>query len=262
MNRCLSSVAVWVATTVIGLTSAANASAQVLGTFRWQLAPYCNVVTVRIEQKGALFELLGTEDRCDGSIPASTVNGSVHFDVSGPTVSGSLAIVRYYDGFVVNHTISLSQVTLGGGWKDDWGNSGTLVFNPPAPVAGNPRPLTMRGDYLITYPAPAGFSEGAASFAFARQLIAPPIAIAANVIPPGGTSTANCPGSVFNPEAAPGHLCIYERNRSSLVGSVRVFNTTTHEFFTTTPTGFALLISTSSAGQAWANGRWAVSVHH
>jgi hypothetical protein len=75
MNRRLSSVAVGVF--FIGLTSASSASAQVLGSnFRWQFAPYCNVVTLRIEQKGLVFELTGIDDGCDGAAPASTVNGS------------------------------------------------------------------------------------------------------------------------------------------------------------------------------------------
>jgi hypothetical protein len=32
-----------------------------------------------------------------------------------------------------------------------------------------------------------------------------------NVIGVGGVSTANCPGTVANPQAAPGHLCVYQQ---------------------------------------------------
>lgn len=35
--------------------AASTASAQVIGTFRWQFAPYCNVVTLRVEQKGDVY---------------------------------------------------------------------------------------------------------------------------------------------------------------------------------------------------------------
>ena len=117
------------------LSSEANdAYAQVLGTFRWQFAPYCNVVTVRVEQKGAVYEFSGTDDGCDGAAPASTVNGSAHLNASG-SAGGSLTVVRP-DGFVVTNAVILSPATLAGTWRDDWGNSGTLVFNPASPAAG------------------------------------------------------------------------------------------------------------------------------
>ena len=65
------------------VASAAVAEAQSLGTFRWGFAPYCNVVTVLVEQKGAIFELTGTDDGCNGAGPAATVSGSAHFDPGG-----------------------------------------------------------------------------------------------------------------------------------------------------------------------------------
>ena len=39
-------------------TSAADA--QSLGTFRWQLQPFCNVVTVNVIQQGAVYTLDGS----------------------------------------------------------------------------------------------------------------------------------------------------------------------------------------------------------
>ena len=85
---------------VIG--QASIVSAQVLGTFTWVFAPYCNVVTLRVEQKGSLYELTGTDDGCDGAAPAATVNGSAHPTVGG-MVGMSLTIVRP-DAFVVTAT--------------------------------------------------------------------------------------------------------------------------------------------------------------
>jgi hypothetical protein len=38
------------------------ASAQELGTFRWQLPPHCNVLTMTVEQRGATYRLDGTDD--------------------------------------------------------------------------------------------------------------------------------------------------------------------------------------------------------
>ena len=42
----------------------AAADAQSLGTFRWQLQPYCNVVTLAVTQVGGIYRVEGTDDRC------------------------------------------------------------------------------------------------------------------------------------------------------------------------------------------------------
>ena len=58
------------------LTSGAltsEATAQPLGTFRWQLHPFCNVVTVAITQNGAVYRLEGTDDQCGGGADAALV---------------------------------------------------------------------------------------------------------------------------------------------------------------------------------------------
>jgi hypothetical protein len=255
MNRRLSSVAV--AVFVIGLTNASSVSAQVLGTFKWQFSPYCNVVSVRIEQKGSVFELTGTDDGCDGAAPASTVNGSAHVNTNG-SVGISLAIVRP-DGFVINNSISLSQTTLGGTWKDDWGNSGLFVPNPPSPVAGNPRTLTMRGDWSVLFPAAAAGNQGSSSISFLRPLPSAPAVPVANVIAFGGAPTANCPGSINDPQAAPGQLCVYERERVN-VSQVRPFNAGTGLVFVANNTGFGVAVMATAAGQTFGYGRWAVTV--
>lgn len=45
---------------------AVPATAQPLGTFRWQLQPYCNVLTLNVVQ-GGVYTLDGTDDRCGAS---------------------------------------------------------------------------------------------------------------------------------------------------------------------------------------------------
>ena len=42
----------------------AAAQAQPLGVFRWQLQPFCNVVTVTVVQNGAIYTLDGFDDQC------------------------------------------------------------------------------------------------------------------------------------------------------------------------------------------------------
>jgi hypothetical protein len=48
----------------LGLGGASIVEAQSLGTFRWQLQPYCNVVSVTVTQNGELFTLDGYDDQC------------------------------------------------------------------------------------------------------------------------------------------------------------------------------------------------------
>ena len=42
-------------------------AAQSLGTFTWQLQPFCNRVTVTIIQNGGICTLDGSNDQCGGS---------------------------------------------------------------------------------------------------------------------------------------------------------------------------------------------------
>ena len=62
--------------TVSILLLAADARAQFLGTFTWQLQPFCNVVTVAITQNGAVYRLEGTDDQCGSGVDAASVTGT------------------------------------------------------------------------------------------------------------------------------------------------------------------------------------------
>lgn len=239
------------------LCEASAAYAQVLGTFRWQFAPYCNVVTVRVEQKGFVYEFSGIDDGCDGAAPAASVNGSAHLNANG-SAGGSLSVVRP-DGFVVTNAVILSPATLAGTWRDDWGNDGTLVFNPPSPVAGSPRPLSMRGEYSVVDTAVAAGSLIYGSIAFPRPLAAGLAPAAVHVMTSGAAPTAACPGSVTNPVAAPGNLCFYERIRAG-VAAVTVLNVVTGAAGGSSAHGATMLLTSSGTGNFGLYGRWVVTV--
>jgi hypothetical protein len=90
------------------------------------------------------------------------------------------------------------------------------------------------------------FAGGAISFQF-RLAAAPEL----NVIFPGEGSTPECPGSVKDPRAKSGDLCIYEASSS-------------HEgefgFDARSPYGDALSLgSTKVAGAFYSKGTWAVT---
>lgn len=233
---------------------ATEASAQVLGTFRWQLAPFCNVVTLRVEQQGALYRLSGTDDRC-GDPLAAAANGSAHVNPNG-TATIALTVIRP-DGIPVASSASISLVTLSGTWSDEHGNGGTFNFDPPG-VGGSPRQVTLRGTYGAVIRATASNQNGSSSFSFGRNLPAAPLAPPANIILFGSPPTLDCPGSFDNPQAAPGHLCIYERLRSN-VSTVVVLDSLGASN-RADRTGATMFIASAAVGQAYSLGKWAVTI--
>ncbi len=121
---------------------AARLAAQPMGTFVWQLAPYCNVVSLATTQNGAVYEFEGTDNQC-GASTVATVRGLAVINPNG-SVGIGLTIVTAPGGLPVHVQGTIDLGSLGGPWTDDHGNSGTLVFAPSAP-GGSPRPLASAG---------------------------------------------------------------------------------------------------------------------
>ena len=69
-----------------------RAAAQTLGTFRWQLQPYCNVITVTITQVGGTYRVEGTDDQCGGGRDQASVQGMAFANPDG-TIGFGLTIV-------------------------------------------------------------------------------------------------------------------------------------------------------------------------
>jgi hypothetical protein len=112
------------------------ASAQSLGTFRWQLQPFCNVVTVTVVQQGAVYTVDGYDNQCGAPHRAPLVglatpnpDGSIGLGLHVVTVPGGR-------GLQIDARISLA--TLSGPWSDSAGNTGTFAFG--AGTGGSPRP--------------------------------------------------------------------------------------------------------------------------
>jgi hypothetical protein len=128
---------------VTGLWSAAPASAQPLGTYRWQLQPFCNVITVAVVQQGGQYQLHGNDDQCGGAVKASVVG--LAFQNPNGSIGFGLTIVTAPGGTPVHVDATISIATLGGTWRDSAGNSGTFIFTPGAAVPGGPRPVLPGG---------------------------------------------------------------------------------------------------------------------
>lgn len=120
---------------VSGFCQVPAASAQPLGAYRWQLTPYCNVLTLNVTQIGGQYRLEGDDDQC-GASPRAPVTGYVVPNTDG-TLELGLTVVTPSGPQHVN--VTLSTASLGGPWRDSGGNTGLLVFDPGA-VSGLPRP--------------------------------------------------------------------------------------------------------------------------
>ena len=136
---------VTVALLTAGLWPTAPASAQTLGTFRWQLQPYCNVVPMTIVQQGQQYQVDGTDDQC-GAARAARLVGPAFLNAD-QSVTFGMTIVTTPGGSPVHveATMSTTSGLFGGTWRDSIGNTGNFVFTPGAIVPGAPRPASASG---------------------------------------------------------------------------------------------------------------------
>jgi len=124
---------------------------------------------------------------------------------------------------------------------------------PAGPITGDlPAGVTLRGTWGAEGDAASSSSYRGSTQSFGLRLPASPTR---HFIADGGVPPAQCPGTVPNPQASPGHLCVYEgsniNNRSSVV--IDETNTGTGRY------GFTFLIFASAAGNYWSYGTWAVT---
>lgn len=128
-----------------GLVAPAAVSAQVLGTFPWQMQPYCNVVTLTLTTTPAGgWTLDGSDDQCGATNRASAVGVGV-FN-GGGNVTLNFSIVTAPSARPVHVSAVVSPATGSGTWTDSAGNAGTFAFfgatsglpARPSPASGLP----------------------------------------------------------------------------------------------------------------------------
>lgn len=117
-----------------------TANAQSLGTFRWQMQPFCNVVTLTVTQIGGTYRLEGTDAQCLAATHASVIgtafpnpDGSIGLGFTVISTPGGVPLA-------VDATIALSG--LSGSWRDSAGRSGVFAFTAGQGTGGSARPVT------------------------------------------------------------------------------------------------------------------------
>ncbi len=121
------------------LAVAGVAGAQPLGTFRWQLQPFCNVVTVAVTQTGNVFRVEGTDDQCGAATGAASAIGTAFLNPDG-NVGFGINIVAAPGGAPVHVDATMSTTSFSGTWRDSGGYTGAFVFTPGAGTGGSVRP--------------------------------------------------------------------------------------------------------------------------
>jgi hypothetical protein len=138
-----------------------TAAAQPLGTFRWQLQPFCNVVTVNVIQTGAAYTLDGYDDQCGAEQRAPLV-GIATPNPDG-TIGFGLHVVTVPGGAPVSVDARISLASLSGTWSDSAGNGGAFAFGASASGIPRPTPTPAGGGDITGVVAGFGLTGGGPS---------------------------------------------------------------------------------------------------
>lgn len=128
---------------LVWLSAATSASAQVFGTFSWQMQPFCNVITLTLTQVPTGFTVDGTDNLCNVGGQRAGVTGMAHINPDG-TVGMEFTIVTLPLARPVHVFASLNPGTGSGGWNDSQGNTGILALGQSNPGL-QPRPAVTVG---------------------------------------------------------------------------------------------------------------------
>jgi hypothetical protein len=130
-------VVLGVLATLAVIASPERASAQVIGTFSWQLVPYGSQIVVTVTQVGSSYDLRGIESQC-GNVKALPVTGIAVPQANGEVLFGLTSINERGRGL---HTFARINTTdFNGFYSDNAGNVGQqFKFNPGNTCPGGPR---------------------------------------------------------------------------------------------------------------------------
>ncbi|HXV33515.1 MAG TPA: hypothetical protein VD769_05860 [Gaiellaceae bacterium] len=138
-------------------------------------------------------------------------------------------------------------------WNNIWNNH--LKPKADARYVKKSAIKTIQGNYAAGLQAGNTADDGWDSISFGFELASAP---QEHFLAAGSASTAQCPGSATNPQAAPGHLCVYE-SVSQNRGSVVIFTGTTGAVNQASKWGAGVWLIPAAVGNAFSYGTWAVT---
>ena len=139
------------------LALAPGVQAQPLGSFTWQLQPFCNRVTVNVRQDGAVYTLDGTDDQC-GAAQRAPLVGLATPNPDG-TIGFGLNIVALRRPGSVHARASRSPDSAAPGATAPATPARSPSGRTPAAVRG-PRPASARGTSRECRRAPGSPAAG------------------------------------------------------------------------------------------------------
>ena len=116
------------------LVSVTPVLAQPLGTYTWQLQPYCNRLTLTVLQSGGVFTLDGYDDQC-GTTPAAA--SGVAVIAADGSVRIGITVITSEAAHPFHIDVTLGPGSLSGKWSDNSFDEGAFAFN--AASGGSPR---------------------------------------------------------------------------------------------------------------------------
>ena len=151
---------------------AGPASAQPLGTFTWQLQPFCNVLTLSVVQQGPVYLLDGYDDLCGDPVHAPASG------IATPSPSGSINVgltIVLGGGAPVHVRAAIDLPGISGSWNDSAGHFGQFAFAAATGGSARPGVTTQIGQRLIV----AGVTTPLISTRRAGGTLEAPAAVAA-----------------------------------------------------------------------------------
>ena len=138
----------------VGVSSIASAQPvqpTIIGTFHWQLEPFCSTLSLTVIQEAGQYRVQGTEACAPNDFSRSVYGtallddeGWAYLSLSAPRLQNSL------EGTAIYAWLQLS--TMAGGWQDDGGRTGPLT-PVPGPVAGINRRAQVGNAFVHTVTA-------------------------------------------------------------------------------------------------------------
>ena len=210
--------------------------------------------------------LLGSEAQADRvCMKATLARGKISQRVKN--VSSSAACPRGYSQLVDTSQLTGPPGPVGPagstGPAGTPGDTGPMGPTGPAGAAGSivptlPSGHTLRGTFGGFVTAAGAGSCLATTQTFAASLSSTSVA---HFIPMSGTPPAACPGTVTEPEAQPGHLCVYEASQANR-GAPIIYDTALLGGFASGVAGkygFTIYFSALGAGFESSYGTYAVT---